>query len=205
MALIGALEARYPVVRRLVGDDFFRGMAGAYVAAEKPRTPALIHYGVNFADFVAHFPPAAEIAFLADVARLENAWIEAYHAADADAVGIDDIAGRAPEAIEMLRLRVHPAARCCASPIPPPRSGPPRKRKANRGAREVWAAEQALVTRPDADVFVRALPPGGFAFAEALFSGATLGEAAAHCAGEDFDPGAHLVGLIEAGTFQSLI
>ena len=42
VALIGALEARYPVVRRLVGDDFFRAMAGAYVAAEKPRSPALI-------------------------------------------------------------------------------------------------------------------------------------------------------------------
>ena len=59
VALIGALEARYPVVRRLVGDDFFRGMAGAYVAAEKPRSPALIHYGDGFPDFVARFPPAA--------------------------------------------------------------------------------------------------------------------------------------------------
>jgi hypothetical protein len=205
VALIGALEARYPVVRRLVGDDFFRGMAGAYVATEKPHTPALIHYGVNFADFVAHFPPAAEIAFLADVARLENAWIEAYHAADADAVGIDDIAGRAPEAIEMLRLRVHPAARLLRFTHPAASIWAASQAEGEPRRPEVWAAEQALVTRPDADVFVRALPPGGFAFAEALFSGATLGEAAAHCAGEDFDPGAHLVGLIEAGAFQSLI
>jgi hypothetical protein len=52
---------------------------------------------------------------------------------------------------------------------------------------------------------VRVLPPGGFAFAAALFSGATLGEAATIAAADDFDPGAHLIGLIEAGAFQSLI
>ena len=53
-------------------------------------------------------------------------------------------------------------------------------------------------------MFVRVLPPGGFAFAAALFSGASLGEAAA-LGGEGFDPGAHLVGLVEAGAFQSPI
>jgi malonyl CoA-acyl carrier protein transacylase len=52
---------------------------------------------------------------------------------------------------------------------------------------------------------VRVLPPGGLAFAAALFSGVSLGEAAALAAADGFDPGAHLVGLIEAGAFQSLI
>ena len=41
--------------------------------------------------------------------------------------------------------------------------------------------------------------------AAALFSGASLGEAAALAAADGFDPGAHLVGLIEAGAFQSPI
>jgi hypothetical protein len=36
VSLIGSLERRYPVTRRLVGDDFFRGMAGAFAAANKP-------------------------------------------------------------------------------------------------------------------------------------------------------------------------
>ena len=33
--LIRALEARFPVTRRLVGDDFFRAMAGGFVAARE--------------------------------------------------------------------------------------------------------------------------------------------------------------------------
>ena len=33
VGLIGALEARYPVSRRIVGDDFFRAIARIYVSA----------------------------------------------------------------------------------------------------------------------------------------------------------------------------
>ena len=203
VALIGALEARYPVVRRLVGDDFFRAMAGAYVAAEKPRSPTLIHYGDGFPDFVAGFPPAAAIAYLADVARLENAWVEAYHAAEADALGLEPLAAIAPGALEGLRFRPHPAARLLSLAHPAASIWAASQGDGEPRPPEVWSAEQALVTRPDADVLVRVLPPGGFAFAAALFSGASLGEAAALAAADGFDPGAHLVGLIEAGAFQS--
>jgi hypothetical protein len=205
VALIGALEARYPVVRRLVGDDFFRAMAGAYVATEKPRSPTLIAYGDGFPTFVAGFPPAGAIPYLADVARLENAWVEAYHSAEADALGLDGLAAIAPGALETLRFRPHPAARLLSFAHPAASIWAASQADGEPRPPEVWSAEEALVTRPDADVFVRALPPGGFAFAAALFSGASLGEAAARAAADGFDPGAHLVGLIEAGAFQSLI
>ena len=80
---------RYPVTRRLVGDDFFRAMARAFVAAQKPRSPVLIHYGADFPAFVEAFEPAREIPYLTDVARLENAWVEAYHAAEAPALALE--------------------------------------------------------------------------------------------------------------------
>jgi len=205
VALIGALEARYPVVQRLVGDDFFRAMAGAFVAAEKPRSPALMLYGDGFPAFVAGFPPAGAIPFLADVARLENAWVEAYHAAEADALGLDALAAIAPDALDALRFRPHPAARLLRFSHPAASIWAASQGDGEPRAPEVWSAEAALVARPDADVFVRVLPPGGFAFAAALFSGVSLGEAAALAAADGFDPGAHLVGLIVAGAFQSLI
>ena len=205
VALIGSLEARYPVVRRLVGDDFFRGMAGAYVAAEKPRSPTLIHYGDGFPDFVAGFPPAGAIPFLADVARLENAWVEAYHAAEADALGLDALAAIAPEAFETLRFRPHPAARLLGFAHPAASIWAASQGESEPRPPAIWSAEAALVARPDAAVAVRVLPPGGFAFAAALFSGASLGAAAALAAIDGFDPGAHLIGLVEAGAFQSLI
>ena len=203
VALIGSLEARYPVVRRLVGDDFFRGMAGAYVAVEKPRSPALIHYGDAFPDFVAGFPPAGAVPYLADVARLENAWVEAYHAADAGALGLDALAAIAPDAFETLRFRPHPAARLLGFAHPAASIWAAHQQGAEPHSPETWRAEDALVTRPEADVRVRVLPPGGWEFADALFAGATLRQAAETQASEGFDPGAHLVGLIEAGAFQN--
>jgi hypothetical protein len=205
VALIGSLEARYPVVRRLVGDDFFRAMAGAFVAAEKPRSPTLVHYGDGFPEFVAGFPPAAAVPCLADVARLENAWVEAYHAAEADALGLDALATIAPEALEALRFRPHPAARLLSFAHPAASIWAASQGESEPRPPEIWSAEEALVARPGADVAVRVLPPGGFAFAAALFSGASLGAATALAAADGFDPGAHLVGLVEAGAFQSLI
>jgi len=203
VGLIGAIEARYPVARRLVGDAFFRAMARAYVAEEKPRSPVLIHYGAGFPDFVARFEPAREVAYLADVARLENAWVEAYHAAEAAPLALAALGGIDPNDFGALKFAPHPAARLLrfshpAASIWAAHQGPGEPRPP-----EAWRAEDALVTRPEADVLARILPPGGWEFASALFAGASLGEAAQACACDGFDSGCHVVGLIEAGAFQS--
>ena len=89
VSLIAAIEARYPVARRLVGDAFFRAMARAFVARSKPRSAVILHYGADFPDFIAEFEPARDIAYLADVARLENAWVDAYHSAEAEPLALD--------------------------------------------------------------------------------------------------------------------
>jgi hypothetical protein len=201
VALIGALEARYPAVRKLVGDDFFRGMAGAYVAGEKPRTPVMIGYGASFPDFLARFPPAEAIPYLAEVARLENGWVEAYHSAEAIPLDLAALGAIAPEALEDLTFKPHPAARLLRFVHPAASIWAATQGEARPP--EVWAPEAALIARPDAEVVVRILPADGFAFAAALFRGASLGEAAALCAGEGFDPAAHLVGLIAAGALRS--
>src|SRR6202041_3530504 len=59
VGLIGALEARYPVSRRIGGDDLFRAMARAFVRANKPRTPVMIAYGGEFPKFAAAYLAAA--------------------------------------------------------------------------------------------------------------------------------------------------
>ena len=106
VGLIASVEMRYPVTRRLVGDDFFRGLARAYIAGNKPRSPVLIHWGADFPAFVEAFEPAREIAYLADVARLENAWVEAYHAAEATPLGLAELAAVDPEQLGELRFEI---------------------------------------------------------------------------------------------------
>src|SRR5580698_2819508 len=53
VGLIGALEARYPVSRRIAGDEQFRAMARAFARAHKPRSPVMIAYGEDFPEFAA--------------------------------------------------------------------------------------------------------------------------------------------------------
>jgi hypothetical protein len=205
VGLTQALEARYPVTRRLVGDAFFRAMAGAYVAGHKPQSAVLILYGVDFPAFVSGFAPAAELPYLPDVAAFENAWMEAYHSAEAEPLSVTALADIAPERLESLRFVVHPAARWLSLATPAASIWAEHQGEGEPEAPDVWAPEDALVTRPHADVLVRALPPGGYGLLAALGGGATLGEAAAPLLAAGDDPGAHLVGLIEAGAFSALL
>jgi len=64
--------------------------------------------------------------------------------------------------------------------------------------------EDALVTRPLADVGVDVLPPGGYVFAARLQEGATLAEAAEALSNPD-EFGTHLVGLVGAGAVAAII
>jgi hypothetical protein len=199
MSLIGALEARYPVTRRLVGNDFFRAMARAFVASNKPQTPVILHYGARLADFLARFEPARNLPYLADVARLESAWVEAYHAADIEPLTLDALGALDPQTIGDTKFAFHPAARLLCSDHPAASIWAGHQGEGDAKAPDHWRGEEILVTRPATEVSVRILPAGGYAFAHALQTGATLGEAHTRVDSEGFDPGDHLVGLVAAG------
>src|ERR1700737_734497 len=83
VGLVGALEARFPATRKIVGEDFFKGAAQLFAATQPPRSPLMMFYGDAFPAFLAGFEPAREVPYLADVARLEAARTRACHAADA--------------------------------------------------------------------------------------------------------------------------
>jgi hypothetical protein len=117
MSLVQALAEAFPVVQRLVGDEFFRAMAGVFVRAHPPRSPVLAEYGEGFADWLAAFEPAASLPYLPDMARLERACLRAYHAADVAPLAAGTIARHlaAPEQLAQARLRLHPSVCAIAS------------------------------------------------------------------------------------------
>jgi hypothetical protein len=82
---------------------------------------------------------------------------------------------------------------------------------ANRGADsagtiDASGPEDALITRPDADVMVQLLPSGGATFLTCLMSGCMLAEATVAALDDtpDFDLATNIAGLFEAGAFASL-
>src|SRR5467141_1861267 len=109
VGLVKALKSRFPVVEKIVGEEFFAGMARVFVKQRPPRSPLLATYGDEFPAFVAAFEPARELSYLADVVRLEAARTRAYHAADASPVGAEHFATLDSQTVGNIRIDMHPS------------------------------------------------------------------------------------------------
>lgn len=206
-SLAAALAARFPVVERLVGEEFFTAMALVFVERHPPRSPVLAEYGAAFAGFLEGFDPAADLPYLPDIARLEWARQVAYHSADAGAADIGRLAELPPEALDSVRLGLHPAAAVIPSSWPivsiwttNTHDETPRAPAAD------WAGETALVTRPHLDVLVHRLPAGADLLLAELAHGTALGAAAdaVSRAHESFDLATTLSTLFAAGAVTTL-
>lgn len=182
VTLIEALAVAFPVVKTLVGEDFFAAAAATFVTREPPRSAVLAHYGRGFADFLAGFPPAAALPYLPDMARLERRLIEAYHAADAMPARRADLAAVPPEAAAELVIARHPATRWLRSPWPVVTLWRMNTGRLPLAPLTAWSGEDALVTRPALDVELTLLPATGDALLARLDAPQTLGVLAAPCA-----------------------
>ncbi|WP_297731937.1 DNA-binding domain-containing protein [uncultured Maricaulis sp.] len=176
---IEALRAAYPVVNALTGARFFSPMAKAFWQSGPPRTRSLTGYGSGFADFVDGYQPARTLPYLADIARLDRAWLEAHLAADASPCRPGQMAQLPPDRIAALNPGLHPSARllCLAWPV----HGIWQRHRSGRSeARRVTLAPKAqgvLVWRPFGDVRSVVLDPGSVRFIASLDEGQSLAEA----------------------------
>jgi hypothetical protein len=118
VVLTKALKLCYPAVARLVGGEFFEGAAQLFIAEHPPRTACLDHYGDAFPDFLRDFPPAASVAYVADVARLEWAVNCALHAPDLDPLDTAQLATLAPDDQSRVSFAAHPSIRLLQSAYP---------------------------------------------------------------------------------------
>ncbi|CAN7570515.1 putative DNA-binding domain-containing protein [Phyllobacterium sp. LjRoot231] len=206
VSLIEALAATFPATRRITGEDFFRAMARSHIRASPPTSPLLFEYGRDFPAFIERYEYARPMPWLADVARIERAWLDAYHAADVPPLSPQDLASIPPERLGGIVLAPHPATRIVFSPYPAVSIFVANRSSGPVGPIEATGPESALVTRPALDVTVRTLPPGGFAFLDWLIKGETFGTAVAAgmAASPEFDLSANIVGMLEAGAFTAI-
>jgi hypothetical protein len=182
-----ALSAAYPVIGKLVGDEFFGGLSRAYRATVPSRSGDLNAYGDRFAAFLDTFPHVGGLPYLADVARLEWAVHRAHYAADAQALDVARLAAVAEADWPDLRLSFAPGVAILASHWPvasiyavhqPDREGPVSVDLDAGG-------EVALVYRARFRVLVRALSASCAAFVDACLEARTLADAVERAAAHD--------------------
>jgi len=137
----GALERTYPVLRRRVGEDYFRQLARGYRVRFPSRSGDLHWVGEHFARYLAETEAGTGYAWLAELAELEWACECAFIAARESPVEPRELLGLAPDDLARARLRLQSSLHCVASSWP---------------VLEVWRANQ-----PDADGHAVDLSRGG--------------------------------------------
>jgi len=204
ISLTEALATTFPVVRRLLGPDYFAQVARRHIGLSPPAGPCLFEYGADFAAMLQRLPALADYPYVPDVARLEWLINLAYHANDASTLSLAAVAAAPPRLWAGLVLTAHPASALLRSAWP---------------VDAIWRAHQdevvadvdlsagpvaILVSRRGDDVEWRRLEPGRDELFEALADGQALAPALERSAVIGIDPVAALTDLIDAGAFTEL-
>jgi len=173
----GLLQGTFPVVCRLVDEQFFAYAAYEYVRQHPPRSRCLVEYGADFADFLADFAPCKSLPYLADVARFEWALNIAASVREAAPLPPQALAEIPTSEAGYLVLRLQPSLSYVNSPWPidaiwqaNKKSEVPSVDLASGGAR------LEIRRTGDAVAWLR-LDPATFAFRTALAGGLVLAAA----------------------------
>lgn len=207
VSLINALASIFPAVERLVGNDFFRAMARSHIRETPPSSPLLFEYGYDFPKFIDEYQYARSLPWLGDTARVERAWLDAYHARDARSLEPKALESVLPEKLRRLVFMAHPATRIVRSRYSAVSIFSDNREASTRTEKlDASHAENALITRPEQQVIVRHLPSDGALFIEQLLAGKTLEEAVTLALSEypAFDLSLNLREILKAGVFTSI-
>ena len=179
--LRNSLHAVYPVVLRLTGQRFFDQAADRFARESPSNSGDLHHYGDLFPGFLAGYAPAQELVYLADVARLEWLWHEAFHAANSPSLDLRALAEVSPADYDRLRFQFQPGCRLFSSPFPVLQIW-----EANQSANIVVkdvnikdGPENLIVYRAGFEVAIARLSVAEYTFVESLGAGIVLGAAMA--------------------------
>ena len=127
MSLRQALAGVYPVIKQLVGDEFFAYAAGAYIEAYPSRCGNIHVFGHAFPSFLQQLAGAESLVYLPDVASLEWAYHAAFHAPEGGVLDIEQLArlltdqsvgDLAEGGSGSLYLQLSPSCHCVQSEFP---------------------------------------------------------------------------------------
>ncbi len=198
--VIEALAANFPVVETMVGTEYFKQLARAFVSEFPPTTSTLTGYGKDFPAFVGR-RINDDLPYLADVASLDFAWLRSYFSSSGNKIDAAELASFEDRIVE-IRLGLHSSAQLVS---------------ATWNVFEIWqihrrggsvdekisireVPQHILLWRPEQIVQARLLSESECAFFVAIKHGETLGVAADRAIGIEstFDLGREFSLMLEA-------
>lgn len=196
------LEQDLPALVHYLGEELFSHFAAGYIEAHPSDMRNARWYSRHAAIFLARNKPFSKWPQMAELAAIELALADAFDAAEANPVTIEDLTATPPEAWADLTFHMHPSLR---------------RINTTTNAVDLWTALQStddppqtkvlgtpqplLVWRQDAQSRLRALTPAEARGLDALSSGANFAaacEAMCHSQYDEQDP-------TDAGTAVTLL
>lgn len=206
--LIDALAAQFPTVAKVMSEGWMREAGLALARRHPPTSAALLAYGDAFPSWLETYGGAVETPWLADLARLDEAWRRSFFAPDLEPLAADALAQLAPSQFAALAAELHPA--CVFLEFA---SGAPSLWRTLRAGDHfhdlelTGDAEAIVFLRPRLEVTPLPLTRGGVSFLTACAQRRSL--AAAAEAGLAAEPGLDLTALfstlIAGGAFARLV
>lgn len=112
------LSAVYPVIQRLVGDDFFTAVSDAYIHAKPSNSGDVRDYGKAFSDFLSSYPAALDLVYLPDVARIEWACHQVLNGSESPMLQVARLSEVTTGQLGQSHIELCAASELIASPYP---------------------------------------------------------------------------------------
>ena len=108
----------YPVIQRLVGEDFFAAMCDEYIRTTPSQSGDVRNYGAAFAGFIETYSASQNLVYLPDVARIEWACHQVLNKPDSTIFDVAQLAQIPPEQLAQSRIELCAASALVSSPYP---------------------------------------------------------------------------------------
>jgi hypothetical protein len=178
-----ALQASFPVLVKLAGEDWFHVVAALYQATHPSRSGDLNEVGDRFAEFLAsHLEGDPErygktFGYFPDVARLEWAYQEALNDTAVDIPDIASLQQGLASVDDSFRFVLNPTLRLCSSSFPIYEIWSWNREETETVPDLAGGCSQVLVLKAGRQTHVRSISADALTLLQALMSGAAFVEA----------------------------
>jgi hypothetical protein len=194
-ARLVALEETFPRTVEQMGAANFNNMARAYIETDEAKQSDNNGIGAHFSAFLQSLGCEPQTA---DLARIEWAWLQSYHAADSIALSLSDLAQFSEAELLSKSVKWHPSTRLIRLNDAVPAALPALAKTQNAAA--------VLIVRSEAEVRLLALDAITTHVARVAENSTTIGNLLALSSeqGDESDPIGPVLTLIGAGALIAM-
>jgi Putative DNA-binding domain len=107
--LLECFGEEFPATLTVLGADNFGTLVKGYLLMYPPTEPSILYAGRYLADFLSNHAFADRWPFIAELARLERAVLDVFHAPDAPVLDVEALREVPSEEWPAVKLQAHPA------------------------------------------------------------------------------------------------